>query len=81
MEWLVSQVEVEPGKEATLKRSDLIKNHEWPESLTTSEIIFSMFVFDKMTQEKIAESLYVSQQYVSKIVKRYKLLTIKNLRK
>lgn len=82
MEYIVHQVEIEPPKELPEDniRYDR-KPSKWPESPTTSEIIFTMFFFDHKTQQEIANKLYITQQYVSKVVKKYKKILIENLRK
>ena len=81
MEYILKQVEVEPPKEMPSDYIADIKTGEWPESPTTSETIFTMFFFDKLNQKEIADRLYISQQYVSKTVIKYKKILIKNLRK
>lgn len=80
MEWLIQQVEVEPAKELPLDNVER-QPDKWPESPTTSEIIFSMFFFDHKNQSEIANTLYITQQYVSKVVNKYKKILIQNLRK
>jgi hypothetical protein len=82
MEWLAERVEVEPPKEQPLSNPDYEQiSKEWPETNTTTENIFCMFFFDRLTQEQIANKLYITQQYVSKVVLKYKKILIKNLKK
>lgn len=82
MQWLASQVEVEPPKEHTVNNPDYEREPDkWPESLTTTENIFIMYFFDRLSQQEIAEKLFITQQYISKVVKKHKELLIKNLRK
>lgn len=57
------------------------KPKEFPEAPTTSEIIFQMFFFDRLSQKEIAESLYITQQYVSKCVRKHMKIIAENLRK
>lgn len=83
IEWYVSQDQVEPGKERPLP-PESIGNRKFPampENLTTTEIIFLMYFVDKKTQPEIAEKLLVTQQYISKVVNKYKQIVITNLRK
>jgi hypothetical protein len=80
MEWLIQQVEVEPAKELPLDNVER-QPDKWPESPTTSENIFCMFFFDQKKQTEIANTLYITQQYVSKVVNKYKRILLKNLRK
>jgi len=80
MEWIISQVEVEPAKELPQDNIDYEREAgKWPETPTTSEIIFSMFFFDHISQTEIANKLYITQQYVSKVVNKYKKILIQNL--
>lgn len=82
MEYIVAQVEVEPPKEQPIENPQYErKSTKWPESPTTSENIFCMFFFDQLSQVEIANKLYISQQYVSKVIRKYKEILIKNLRK
>jgi hypothetical protein len=82
MQWIAEQVEIEPPKETPLSNPDYEQiSKKWPETNTTSENIFCMFFFDRLTQEQIANKLYVTQQYVSKVVLKYKNILIKNLKK
>lgn len=82
MQWLAEQVEVEPAKEQPINNPDFEHiSKKWPETNTTSENIFCMFFFDRLTQEQIANKLYITQQYVSKVVLKYKNILIRNLRK
>lgn len=82
MEYIVAKVEVEPPKEQPADNPQYErKSAKWPESPTTSENIFCMFFFDQLSQVEIANKLYISQQYVSKVIKKYKNILIKNLRK
>lgn len=82
MEWIAQQVEVDPGREWIPENPDYEReSNKWPESLTTSEIIFTMFFFDQLTQVQIADKLYITQQYVSKVINNQKQILIKNLRK
>ena len=82
MEWITQQVEIEPPKEYPPSNPDYERNpNDWPESPTTSEIIFTMFFFDQQTQTQIANKLYITQQYVSKVINNQKQILIENLRK
>jgi DNA-directed RNA polymerase specialized sigma subunit len=47
----------------------------------TSEIIFSMYFIDRMSQRQIANQLFISQPYISKCVKKYKAILLENLKK
>ena len=83
MEWVVRQIEIEPGAEQPVNNPDYERNNnvQWPSPPTTSEIIFTMFFFDHLKQQDIAKKLYISQQYVSKTINQQKQILIKNLRK
>ena len=82
MEWVVQQIEIEPGQEQPANNPDYERNAiQWPSPPTTTEIIFTMFFFDHLTQQDIAKKLYISQQYVSKAINQQKQILIKNLRK
>jgi len=82
MEYIIHQVEVEPAKELPQDNIDYErKPNKWPESPTTSENIFTMFFFDHERQIDIANKLFITQQYVSKVINKYKKILIKNLRK
>lgn len=83
MDWVVQQIEIDPGAEQTVKNPDYERNNQiqWPSPPTTTEIIFTMFFFDHLTQQDIAKKLYISQQYVSKAINQQKQILIKNLRK
>ena len=82
MEWIVSQVEVEPGTE---RPSDIAIMDDlealWPESLCTSEIIFSLFFFEKLKPPQIAKQLRISTRYVYKSIEKSKEILLLNLRK
>jgi DNA-directed RNA polymerase specialized sigma subunit len=52
-----------------------------PETMSTTEIIILLYFIDRTPITKIAESLYISRQYVSRIIKKYKSIIIKNLKK
>lgn len=82
MEWIVSQVEVEPGIE---RPSDIAIMDDlealWPESLCTSEIIFSLFFFEKLKPPQIAKQLRISTRYVYKSIEKSKEILLLNLRK
>ena len=81
MEYILQQVEIEPPKELPADYLTDIQPGDWPESPTTSENIFSMFFFDQLSQAEIAKRLYISQQYVSKTIIKYKKILVQNLRK
>jgi len=82
MEWVVQQTEIEPGAEQPANNPDYERTSiKWPSPPTTSEIIFTMFFFDQLTQQEIARKLYISQQYVSKAINKQKQILIENLRK
>ena len=83
MEFYVDQGTIEPNQEKPLT-PDVLGYRSfptWPENLTTTELIFIMFFVDKMKQPEIAEKLYITQQYVSKVIVKYKEIIMANLRK
>ena len=82
MEWIVSQVEVEPANENPA--SDMIMDEKtplWPETMCTSEIIFSLFFFEHLKPPQIAKQLRISTRYVYKSVEKSKEILLLNLRK
>ena len=83
MDWLLKQLEVEPGAEQPVNSPDHehTNNIQWPQPPTTTEIIFTMFFFDRLPQQEIAKKLYISQQYVSKAIKYQKQILLNNLQK
>ena len=82
MQWIVAQVEVEPSKE-TIPANPVYESQsaQWPESNSTTEIIFSLFFFDHKPPKEIADLLSISVSYVYKTITKSKELIMKNLQK
>jgi len=68
-------------KEKPIPLDERHKSKPCPEVGITSEIIFSMYFIDRMSQQEIAHQLYISQPYISKCVKKYKAILLENLKK
>jgi len=68
-------------KEKPILLDERHKSKPCPEVGITSEIIFSMYFIDRMSQQEIAHKLYISQPYISKCVKKYKAILLENLKK
>jgi len=68
-------------KERLLKRPTLIIK-PMPKKSTKSkeELIIELFFLDGKKQYQIADIVYVSRQYVSKVVKKYRAILKENLR-
>lgn len=83
IDYLIKKTEVEPLKELPLNENinKDTNGNKWPETLTTTEIIFSLFFFDRLTQQEIANNLFITQQYVSKVITQYKNILLNNLKK
>jgi DNA-directed RNA polymerase specialized sigma subunit len=48
---------------------------------STEELILELFFLDRLTQAQVSEKLYISQPYVSKVIKKYKGIMAETLRK
>ena len=68
-------------KEKPIAIDERHKSKPCPEVGITSEIIFSMYFIDRMSQREIANKLFISQPYISKCVKKYKAILLENLKK
>jgi len=62
--------DLEPGEQAG----------KWP-TIITSEAVLKLYFADKKKQVEIAEILNISQPYISNIIKKYKPIIIKNIKK
>jgi hypothetical protein len=82
MEWIVQQVEVEPGKETPQSNPTFEHTSQvWPEMLGTPEIIFSLFFIDRLDPPEIAKQLQISTRYVYKQIEKSKKTLRQNLLK
>lgn len=83
MEWIVSRVEVEPGTEAPHQSytPDDAKTGKWPDMLSVSEIIFSLFFNEQLAPHEISKQLRISNSYVYKVIERGKKILFANLKK
>lgn len=68
-------------KEKPIAIDDRCLTNKYPSIPTTSEIIFTLFFIDRKSQKEIAETLYKSQQYISKCIKKHKQILLQNLSK
>lgn len=82
MEWIVKQVEVDPGREWIPENPEFEpETGQWPEDLSTSEIIFSLYFFDQKTPQQISIQLSISTSYIYRAINQSKQILMKNLRK
>lgn len=83
MEWIVSRVEVEPGTEAPHQSytPDDAKTGKWPDMLSVSEIIFSLFFNEQLAPQEISKQLRISNSYVYKVIEKGKKILFANLKK
>ena len=76
--WSVRQVETTQREKP--KRVENSIPARFPDSLSTSEIIFKMFFFEHKSQSDISHHLSVSRPYVCKEIKKQMRLVAENLR-
>ena len=76
IEWAANQVEaqqtetpIEPHKIEGKLSTD---STTWPEPCATQILIIRQYFFGKQTSREIAEYLDISQQYVNRVIKKYK---------
>ena len=83
MEWIVSRVEVDPGTEAPHQSytPDDAKTGKWPDMLSVSEIIFSLFFNEQLAPTEIAKQLRISNRYVYQVINKGKKILLLNLQK
>ena len=82
MEWIVQQVEINPGREWIPDNPDYeLESIKWPEGLSTSETIFSLFFFDHRTPQEISNQLSISTSYIYRAINQSKQIIMQNLRK
>lgn len=82
MEWIVKQVEVDPGTESPgCAALDDDKTGKWPDMLSVSEIIFSLFFNEQLAPTEIAKQLRISKRYVYQVINKGKKILLLNLQK
>jgi hypothetical protein len=82
MQWVISRVEVEPGTEIIPSNPDYEReSNKWPESHSTTEIIFLLFFFDHKTPLQISNQLNKSLTYIYRSINKAKQIIIENLKK
>ena len=67
-------------RECLVKDKDTLTVSEWPE-ITTPEAILQLYFIDHKTQQEIANIVMKSQQYVSKIINKYRPIIVENIKK
>jgi hypothetical protein len=53
---------------------------KWP-TIITSEAVLKFYFVDKKNQQEIADTLNISQPYISKLIKKYKPIIVENIKK
>ena len=82
MDWIVGQVEVEPGTELPQDDPRALEIKQlWPDMLCTSEIIFSLFFIERLEPAEIAKQLRITPSYVYRTINTGKKIIVQNLRK
>jgi hypothetical protein len=82
MDWIVRHVEVDPGKEQPIKNLCHDRTTQlWPDMVGTSEIILSLFFFERLDPPEIANQLHISTRYVYKQIEKSKKILYQNLKK
>lgn len=82
-EHLQTDIEVNRREEwlSEIEEEHLENNRNWPQTLTSPEQIIRMFFLEHKTSREIQKILNISQQYVSQVVCKYRIIIKKNIGK
>jgi DNA-directed RNA polymerase specialized sigma subunit len=80
---LTNDIEVNRKEEwlSEMEEDQLENNRKWPQTLTSPEQIIRMFFLEHKTSREIQKILNISQQYVSQVVCKYRIIIKKNIGK
>jgi len=83
MQHYAEQDQIDPGRER-LRAPEIIGRRalpDMPEVRSTPEIVLQLYFASRLSQQDIAKTLYISKQYVSRIIQQSKKIIAQNLKK